>query len=126
MAAWGHLARSLGLRANNKGAELFLHQTRKMAGGGPIGYMEHSRGKAIPADLQGPEFITYAGLTISKPVKDFEHYWTKAVGGLVWFTMLYHFSLNWEEHWYGDIWVFERDVQMNGWDDEHGEHAHHH
>lgn len=24
---------------------------------------------------------------------------------------------------YGDIWVFEKDVQMNGWDDEHG-HGH--
>jgi hypothetical protein len=68
--------------------------------------------------------------------------------------MLYHFSLNWEEHWvgllsvkhtmrlanehfnscvlplllrlqYGDIWVFEKDVQKNGWDDEHG-HGHGH
>ena len=41
------------------------------------------------------------------------------------FTMLYHFSLNWEEHWYGDIWVFEKDVQMNGWGDEGHEHGHH-
>ena len=39
--------------------------------------------------------------------------------------MLYHFSLNWEEHWYGDIWVFEKDVQMNGWGDEGHEHGHH-
>ena len=39
------------------------------------------------------------------------------------FTMIYHFSLNWEEHWHGDIYFFERDVQMNGWDDEgHGHH----
>jgi len=36
------------------------------------------------AELQGPEFVTYAGLTISKPQADFEHYWTKVVGGLVW------------------------------------------
>jgi len=39
--------------------------------------------------------------------------------------MLYHFSLNWEEHWYGDIWVFEKDVQTNGWDDEGHGHGHH-
>ncbi len=27
---------------------------------------------------------------------------------------------------YGDIWVFEKDVQTNGWDDEHGGHGHGH
>ena len=94
-------------------------------GGGPIAYIYHSKGKPTPPELQGPEFITYAGLTISKPQADFEHYWTKFIGGLVWFTMIYHFSLNWEEHWYGDIYFFERDVQKNGWDDEHGHEAHH-
>ena len=46
--------------------------------------MHHSRGKPTPPELQGPEFITYAGLSISKPAKDFEHYWAKFVGGLVW------------------------------------------
>ena len=94
-------------------------------GGGPIAYIYHSKGKPTPPELQGPEFITYAGLTISKPQADFEHYWTKFIGGLVWFTMIYHFSLNWEEHWYGDIYFFERDVQQNGWDDENGHGAHH-
>lgn len=26
---------------------------------------------------------------------------------------------------YGDIWVFEKDVQQNGWDDEGHGHGHH-
>ena len=56
----------------------------RAGGGGPIAFMHHSRGKPTPTELQGSEFITYAGLTISKPAKDFEHYWAKFVGGLVW------------------------------------------
>lgn len=116
----------LGLRAGRvNGAEVCLQGTRRMSGGGPIAYIYHSKGKPTPPELQGPDFVTYAGLTISKPQADFEHYWTKMIGGLVWFTMMYHFSLNWEEHWYGDIYFFERDVQRNGWDDEHSHGGHH-
>ena len=117
MAAWAQAAKLLplvGLKgASTKGAELFLHQTRKMGvslnlndirvhaapcdgkstsssctifagGGGPIAFMHHSKGKPAPPELQGPEFVTYAGLTISKPQADFEHYWSKFIGGLVW------------------------------------------
>lgn len=46
--------------------------------------MHHSKGKPTPAMLTGSDFITYAGLSISKPTKDFEHYWAKFIGGLVW------------------------------------------
>lgn len=106
--------------------EASQQQTRLMAGGGASQPWYRSYdGKPPPAQFQTPDFVTYAGLTLPKRKADVDYFYSKAVGALVWFTMLYHFSINWEEHWYGDIWVFEKDVQTNGWDDENGGHGHH-
>uniref|UniRef100_A0A7S0S4Y7 Uncharacterized protein n=1 Tax=Chlamydomonas leiostraca TaxID=1034604 RepID=A0A7S0S4Y7_9CHLO len=126
--SWAQAARSAAMAAlrgcRTQSTELFQQQTRKMGGGGGGGPWYRSYdGKPPPAEFQSPDFVTYAGLTLPKRAKDVDYFYTKAVGSLVWFTMIYNFSLNWEEHWYGDIWVFEKDVQANGWDDDHG-HGH--
>lgn len=95
-----------------------------MAGGGHNLIHKTYNGKPVPPELQGPDYITYAGVTIKKEFHAFDYYLSQAFGAAATFTMLYHFYLNAEEHWHGDIYFFEKDVQTNGWDDEHG-HGHH-
>eukprot|EP00798_Chlamydomonas_sp_ICE-L_P017816 gene17816-24197_t len=113
-----------GSASKTNGAQVFHQQTRKMAGHGDGPWHRAYDGKPPPAALQGPDYITYAGLTLPKAKKDVDYWYSKVLGSLVWFTMAYHWSLNWEEHWYGDIGYFERDVQKNGWDEPEG-HGHH-
>ncbi|KXZ49722.1 hypothetical protein GPECTOR_20g579 [Gonium pectorale] len=100
-------------------------QVRRMGGGGANAYHRTYNGKAVPLEMQGPDYITYAGTTVKKEFHAFDTIISKTVGALVTFTCLYHFSINAEEHWHGDIYFFEKDVQQNGWDDEHG-HGHGH
>lgn len=132
MAGLARLAALAGMRAL-QGCKTTLPEassqcvagSKRLMGGGGGGLPWHRSydGKPTPAEFQTPDYITYAGLTLPKRKVDVDYFYSKAMGALVWFTMLYHFSINWEEHWYGDIWVFEKDVQKNGWD-EHG-HGHH-
>ncbi|KAF5833774.1 hypothetical protein DUNSADRAFT_9798 [Dunaliella salina] len=100
-------------------------QTRGMGGGGAGAPWHRSYdGKPPPIEFQSPDFVTYAGLTLPKQKQDWDYWSSKAMGAVLWFTLFYHFALNWEEHYYGDIGVFEHDVQKNGWDDHHGHESH--
>ncbi|EFJ40271.1 hypothetical protein VOLCADRAFT_108238 [Volvox carteri f. nagariensis] len=100
-------------------------QVRRMGGGGANLYHRTYNGKPVPIEFQGPDYVTYAGATIKKEFHAFDTYLSRFIGALTTFTILYHFSLNAEEHWHGDIYFFEKDVQKNGWDDENG-HGHGH
>ncbi|GFR40312.1 hypothetical protein Agub_g847 [Astrephomene gubernaculifera] len=106
-------------------AEASSQQVRRMAGGGANLYHRSYNGKPVPPELQGPDYVTYAGATVKKEFHAFDTYLSKLIGAMATFTCLYHFAINAEEHWHGDIYFFEKDVQQNGWDDEHG-HGHGH
>eukprot|EP00983_Pelagomonas_calceolata_P101083 1158652-Pelagomonas_calceolata.AAC.5 len=78
----------------------FAHSCTSAGGGGAGGPWHRSYdGKPPPAEFQSPEFVTYAGLTLPKPKQDWDYWSSKAMGAVLWFTLFYHFALNWEEHW---------------------------
>lgn len=52
-------------------------------GGGNPWYRSYD-GKPAPAEFQGPDYVTYAGLTLPKRKKDVDYFYTKGVGALVW------------------------------------------
>ncbi|KAG2438281.1 hypothetical protein HYH02_010979 [Chlamydomonas schloesseri] len=117
------LAASTLKGAGSSVAEAGSQQVRRMGGGGANAYHRTYNGKPVPPELQGPDYITYAGVTMKKEFHLFDTALSKLIGAGATFTCLYHFYLNAEEHWHGDIYFFEKDVQQNGWDDEHG-HGH--
>ncbi|KAG2488776.1 hypothetical protein HYH03_012773 [Edaphochlamys debaryana] len=122
-------ASKLAAGALRSSAEASTQQVRRMAGGGENMIHRTYNGKPVPPELQGPDYVTYAGATIKKEFHAFDTILSKVIGAGAVFTCLYHFRLNAEEHWHGDIYFFEKDVQQNGWEDEghgHGHgHAHH-
>lgn len=62
-----------------------VHCVLAGGGGGPgIPYHRSFDGSPPPASMMGPEFVTYAGLTLPKPKKDLDYYTTKVVGAVVW------------------------------------------
>lgn len=55
------------------------------AGGGAGGPWHRSYdGRPAPVEFQGPEFVTYAGLTLPKPKQDWDYWGSKAMGAVVW------------------------------------------
>lgn len=112
-----------GLRASKQhGMEVLKGQTRSMAGAregpGTGCWVSMLNGKPPPDwVLQDPEYVTYAGLSIRKYQVSSEDYIFRVVCSLFWFTMWWHMYLNAEDHWYGENYIFEREVQLHGWDD---------
>lgn len=56
------------------------------AGGGGAGQPWHRSydGKPPPAEFQGPDFVTYAGLTLPKRKVDADYFLSKGIASIVW------------------------------------------
>lgn len=57
--------------------------TMHAGGGGENIWHKTYNGKAVPAELQGPDYVTYGGVTIKKEFHAFDFYLSQVFGAAV-------------------------------------------
>ena len=72
------------LRITRKSVPSDFRSLQLAAGHGDGPWHRAYDGKPPPAALQGPDYITYAGLTLPKAKKDVDYWYSKVLGSLVW------------------------------------------
>uniref|UniRef100_A0A7S0UM08 Uncharacterized protein n=1 Tax=Polytomella parva TaxID=51329 RepID=A0A7S0UM08_9CHLO len=130
MYALAKLARSAAapLARSAKAPSKFFQQKRNMGGHGDPGDWHMSfNGKPTPVEFTGPDYVTYAGLTLKREKISFlDHAISTGFGAAFTFTILFFFRRNWDEHMQGELYVFEKDCQENGYDGIFERHGHGH
>lgn len=80
------------------------------------GYYNYDGAPTPDPRTLGPDFVTYAGLTLRRE-RPYEYYISRTFMGFVWFWLMRKWYLEWDEH------LLTTDVRMahmpdNVWDDE--------